>query len=67
MPTVLDMLAPYAIVLFVLAIITPIVLNSIHRRGLSAAYSRPRYLNLSGATARPNRRRSLSAPHHVHT
>ncbi len=67
MPTVLDMLAPYAIVLFVLAIITPIVLNSVHRRGLSAAYSRPRYLNLSGTTARPNRRRSFSAPHHVHT
>lgn len=67
MPTVLDMLAPYAIVLFVLAIITPIILNSLHRRGLSAAYSRPRYLNLSGATATPNRRRSSSAPHHIHT
>ena len=67
MPTVLDMLVPYAIVLFVLAIITATVLKSIHRRGLSAAYSRPRYLNLSGTTARPNRRRSLSAPHHVHT
>jgi hypothetical protein len=67
MPTVLDMLAPYAIVLFVLAIITATVRNSIHRRGLSAVHSRPRYLNLSGATATPNRRRSLSAPHHVHT
>lgn len=67
MPTVLDMLAPYAIVLFVLAIITSTILSSFRRRGLSAVHSRPRYLNLSGSTATPNRRRSSSAPHHVHT